>query len=91
MRRRIGELWDSFAKAILPPDCSRIQREETRRGFYAGAFGAIDMISGAMSDEDEMTEDDLRVMNDLSKEREEYLEDLRRAAARQGGKRRIDS
>lgn len=77
MKRRIGEAWEGFSKAILPANCSDVQHQEMRRAFYAGAFIIFDTVSEAMSHEDEMTDGDEQVMIDLTLEREEYLAHLR--------------
>ena len=76
-KRRVREAWERFEKALLPPDCSDVQRQETRRAFYAGAFVVLDVMAEAMSDDDEMTAGDEQVMIDLALEREEYLANLR--------------
>jgi hypothetical protein len=77
MKRRVGEAWASFERAILPRDCSDVQRREMRRAFYAGGFVVLDVIAAAMSGDDDMTAGDEAVLIDLSLEREEYLANLR--------------
>lgn len=53
----IGEAWASYAGAVLDPiDAGAVQREETKRAFYAGAaatFGA--MINAVELEEDSAT------------------------------------
>ncbi len=73
MIRRVRDAWVTFELAVLPADCSDVQRQETRRAFYAGAFVVFDAIAMAMSNEDDMTAGDERVLVDLAAEREEYL------------------
>ena len=77
MNRRMGQAWASFEKAVLPRNCSDVQRQEMRRAFYAGAMIIFDTVALAMSHEDEMTAGDEQVMIDLAMEREEYLANLR--------------
>jgi hypothetical protein len=75
-RQRVRVAWESFERAILPQDCSEVQRTETRRAFYAGAFCIMDELAKAMSHEDEMTDSDEQVMIDLEIERQQYLINL---------------
>jgi hypothetical protein len=76
MKHRVAEQWVSFEKAILPPNCSDVQRQETRRAFFAGAFAIVDAITLAMSHEDDMTAEDESVLTDLMVERELYLANM---------------
>jgi len=41
--RTVKGMWESFARTVLPKDCSGTQLIETRRAFYAGA-GAMWVI-----------------------------------------------
>ena len=81
MRKRVDEAWRAFEAALLPTTAGPTQRREMRRAFHAGAFCVIDELAGAMSNEDEMTSDDERVMIDLAMERELYLADLKAGRA----------
>lgn len=73
MKRRVGELWDSFERRVLPRNCSEVQRTETRRAFYAGAFGVLDELGAALSQGDELTAEDEQMLQDMAQERAEYL------------------
>jgi hypothetical protein len=33
--------WESFEEAVMPPDAGRVQRQEMRRAFYAGAWAVL--------------------------------------------------
>lgn len=37
----VTESWQSFWKAVGPPDASEIQKTEMRRAFYAGAWAVF--------------------------------------------------
>ncbi|MDE1138177.1 MAG: hypothetical protein PW999_00690 [Paraburkholderia tropica] len=39
--RTISEKWASFERAVLPSDCSDVQRSEMRKAFYAGAASLL--------------------------------------------------
>jgi len=77
MRQRVRELWVSYEQQVLPPNCSDVQRQETRRSFYAGAFGLFDAVTVAMSDDEGVSPEDERVLMDLAAEREVYLANVR--------------
>ena len=52
--RPIAEAWSSYAQAVVPRVASIVQRQESRRAFYAGA-GALQQILEAIT---ELTEED---------------------------------
>jgi hypothetical protein len=81
VKRRVQEAWVVFERQILPRDCSPVQRQETRRAFFAGAFVLMDTLAAAMSYADDMTQSDEQVLVDLAAEREEYLVALRTGRA----------
>jgi hypothetical protein len=41
----VASEWDRFETAVLPPNCSIVQRTETRRAFYAGAWSMFAAIA----------------------------------------------
>ena len=45
--------WNDFANSVLPPDCSRVQRQEMRRAFYAGAKVMLGLMSDLADEFDE--------------------------------------
>jgi hypothetical protein len=49
--RPIAAKWDLFAAAVLPTDASRIQRQEMRRAFYAGAEALRQVMLDAPDDD----------------------------------------
>lgn len=77
MKRRVGEMWETFARGVLPPDCGETQRRDMRRAFYAGAFVSMDGFMASMSNEDEMTAADEQVVIDFNLERAEFLANLK--------------
>lgn len=81
MKRRVEEGWRQFEAGVLGPGIGDVQRREMRRAFFAGAFVIMDTLAASMSEGDEMTEGDERVMIDLALEREMYLADLKAGRA----------
>lgn len=39
----VKDLWDQFESAVLPKGCHPVQRVETRRAFYAGAWAMFNL------------------------------------------------
>ena len=71
-RQLMMEQWDEFARRILPANCSQVQRQETRRAFYAGAQAILFRVIAAFAPEAEPTAEDLQVMEDLDQELRDF-------------------
>ena len=54
--RTIAQQWTQFADGVLPPNAHAVQRQEMRRAFYAGFFGAL-MAGIEMADESKDNDD----------------------------------
>lgn len=76
-RNYILEQWNDFARNVLPPECSEIQRSETRRAFFAGAVALWGIVFKNLSPDSEPTEQDLQMMSDLSAEFDQHVAALR--------------
>ena len=68
MRMLIAEKWNECARMILPADCSPLQRREMRRAFYAGAEGLLKAIMADLSDEPDVTPNDMNLMLGIDRE-----------------------
>jgi hypothetical protein len=68
----VAEQWDQFARAVLPAGCSPVQRKEMRRAFYAGAESILFRIIQAFAPENEVTDADLQIMQDVDQELKEF-------------------
>lgn len=75
----LREQWQSFALEILPLDCSDIQRRETKRAFFAGAWGMFHLVSSV--GEDTPDEDALAMLDGWKREMEEFQEKVRQGRA----------
>jgi biotin synthase-like enzyme len=73
-RQLVAEQWDQFARAVLPPQCSDVQRRAMRRAFYAGANSILFRVLQVLAPEGEPTAADLEMMNDIHRELEQYAE-----------------
>ena len=68
----MAELWDSFARSVLPANTSTVQRWEMRRAFYAGARGIMFKVIAGLASDEEPTNDDLVLMHDLQVELDDF-------------------
>ncbi len=70
-----GEAYDSYAK-MIPADADTIQRQETRRAFYAGGTALLHAIMSALTSDEEPTEQDLQTMDAIQAELDDFLRDV---------------
>lgn len=81
MTTTIRELWDSYARDVVPKDAPIVQRWETRRAFYAGAQALFTSILTMLDPGEEPTEADLSKMDHLEEELTSFKEDVRAGRA----------
>jgi hypothetical protein len=79
---KLRKAWESYLRDVMPAGAGAIQREETRRAFYAGAASMMSLVVGGMSETDEVTEGDVLCLSGLADELEAHA-----AALRSGGRR----
>ena len=72
----IEPAWLRFETMVLPRDASAVQRSEMRKAFYGGAAILFRIITGRLEEGAEPTDADLRMMDDVSAEIDEYGEEL---------------
>jgi hypothetical protein len=78
---KIEKEWRELAALTLPPDASIIQRMEMRKAFFAGAISMFSMIfSGLDPSSPDMTSADESLLDDLSSEMEEYINQMKSQA-----------
>lgn len=71
-RLLMAEEWDKFARRVLPADASQVQKQETRRAFYAGAQSILFRVIQSFAPESEPTDADLQIMDDLHQELQDF-------------------
>jgi len=71
--------WHVYRTRIMPPDCSLVQIEETRRAFYCGAQHVFASINAALDEGEEPTEADLMRMDKLDDELQAFVAELESA------------
>jgi hypothetical protein len=67
-RQLMAEQWNDYARKVLPADASTVQRQETRRAFYAGAQAILFRVAGALAPDSEPTAEDIGLMEDVHQE-----------------------
>jgi hypothetical protein len=77
----IKEQWESYVRAVMPASVGQVQLQETRRAFYAGAYAMITALTAGVSDEAEMTPQDVNVMESLHRELEQFYSDVKQGKA----------
>ncbi len=89
MSRRtiIKASWNSYREQCIPSTAPHVQVVESRRAFYAGAGTLFSEILTNLSPGQEATEGDLKILDDIKAELEEYQQVLSRAAQEDGGRR----
>ena len=63
--KRLEAEWLDYRKRVVPADAARVQVEECRRAFYAGAASIHSVIMQMLSPGADATEDDVRKMQEL--------------------------
>ena len=80
-RLLMAEQWDQFARAVLPKDAPRVQHQEMRRAFYAGAESILFRVIQAFAPETEPTDADLQIMSDLDDELKAFTKAVKEGRA----------
>jgi hypothetical protein len=82
MTNRIANEWQNFERVLLDPArAGRMQRQEMRRAFYAGAQSLFTLITLAVSPGDEITQADLTLMEDIDQELKQFGRDVQAGKA----------
>lgn len=80
-RQLMAEQWDTFARAVLPPNCGTDQRREMRRAFYAGAQGILLKVIASLAPDGDPTAADLALMDGLERELSDFAEAVKAGRA----------
>ena len=74
MTDHVGERWRKYSSRVLDPiQANQIQRQETRRAFYAGASALMTIVLENLEGGDEPTEADLAMMDNLKAELDNFV------------------
>lgn len=77
-RRRLEEVYNDYARNVLPPQASAVQRNETRQAFFVGAFSLMGIIQQAADD----PKQEAALVQDLHDEMEAFAEATAKAGWR---------
>lgn len=77
----IADAWRDFEIQVVPLNASDVQRVETRRAFYQGANAMFTGIVGMLEPGKDPTEKDLRKMDEIQAEIDQFMGDLRERRA----------
>jgi len=80
-KRRLEEVYNDYARNVLPAQASAVQRAETRQAFFVGAFSLMGILNQAADD----PEQEAAIVEDLQAEMEAFAE----AAAKAGGRGKV--
>lgn len=72
----IEDAWKKFEVMVVPKDAGPVQRDETRKAFYSGAAILFQILINRIDKEEEPTEQDMRLMDDIAKEVDEFGQEL---------------
>lgn len=64
--------WRSYRRLVVPADAPQVQVDETRQAFFAGAAILFTAILKVVSPGDDITDDDLRIMESLQHEIDDF-------------------
>lgn len=78
----LREAWLQYEHQILDPlKAQRIQRQETRRAFYAGAQAVFGGILSHLTPGEEPEEADINMLTEVQKEIDQFTEAIRAGRA----------
>lgn len=72
---KLDTAWRSYAEMTMPVEAGTVQRQECRRAFYAGAKSFLNSIF-EMEAGDEPTDEDLKMMDGLAAELDQFYLDV---------------
>lgn len=72
----MAEAWQDYVAKVMSPDAPPIQRQESRRAFYAGARALLDGLLAGIDIGTEPTVPDLTMMDQAVAELEAFSADV---------------
>jgi hypothetical protein len=71
-RLLMAEEWDKFARGVIPADAPKVQKQEMRRAFYAGAQSILFRVIQSFAPDSEPTDADVQIMENLHQELQDF-------------------
>lgn len=75
--KRVAELWQAYADRVMAPNARAVQRQETRRAFYAGATALFFGVVNGLTPGPEPTDEDMRALDVIREELEAFARDVK--------------
>jgi hypothetical protein len=77
--KTIADEWQEFSAMTQPSNAGAVQRTETRRAFYGGAWAMLTMLTRAT---DQLSEDDVvKYLSQLERESRAFNDDVQAGKA----------
>ena len=73
--------WRSYAEHVLPAGASRVQTQETKRAFYAGAGLLFKALTNAVGPDEVSEAEGVEIMGSVDLEIRSFFEDVQRGRA----------
>lgn len=80
-KRLIDVGWRQYAEHVLPAGANRVQKQETKRAFYAGAGLLFEALTEAVGPDDVSEDAGMDIMASVDTEIRAFLADVKRGRA----------
>jgi hypothetical protein len=77
----IASGWRSYAEHVLPAGAPKVQTQETKRAFYAGAGILFDALTNAVGPDTVSEDDGMEIMRAVDQEIQAFLRDVKNGRA----------
>jgi hypothetical protein len=78
---RIANEWAVFAERILPANAPSVQKIETKRAYYAGAFTILGLLTDIVGPDEEPTDAEVAELEAIHEECRRFFKDVERGKA----------
>jgi len=80
-KKLIDAGWRSYAEHVLPAGAPKVQTQETKRAFYAGAGILFDALTTAIGPDSVSEEEGMDIMRSVDAEIKAFLRDVKSGRA----------
>ena len=71
-KRRIAAVFEGYRATVIPADAGPVQVRECRMAFFAGATALFTMLTMGVGDDDEPSEAEMAMMDEIGAELREF-------------------
>lgn len=72
----IADLFNDYRRKVIPHNAPAIQVQECKRAFYMGAHALFYAVQELISDDEDITEQDEIVLEDIAQELENFIQSV---------------